>query len=326
MILKERWVKIGLLLLLSAILTLILQEWVGRDSIYSEAYAEKRLLYHGMILNNNVPAGKTWSDYGAGGINIRVFTVYLVELLHRVSGFSIAKLYRVVDSVSMFLFFPLLFYFLSRWYSSVYCLIGILFFACASILTYYLYFFHPCDRLSLLCWLVLLILLLDNRLILFAFILAITMTVKYDVILLPALYWMYNVSQDNWKQVSTVTAILFLMTCGIFLALRTLLPGGFREMNPELRWWQITSNWKDIVALNVRYPPFLGFILPLILALYKPFARDRFIWSSAVFGIGLLIPFFLASNFQEIRAEMPVMILIMPSALFTLKLVLENEE
>lgn len=315
--------KIILLFVLSAILTLILQEWVGRSTIYSEKVVDKRLLLHNIILKNQLPEGKTLKDYGATGCNIRVFTVYLCELLHQISGLSVAKMYRIIDSVCIFLFYPLLFYFLSRWFNPVYSLIGILYYACISVLTYYLFYFHPWDRMSQLFWIVLLIFLYNNRIIPFTVLLIITMTVKFDVILLPGLYLIYQISKDNWKRISIITAGLFLVTFSISLILNIFFYSESPPINLERIIWQIRVNWEDMVVLNIAYPPLLGFTLLFILTFHKFFSKDRFMWASALFGIILLIFFFSFSNFQEIRAQMPVIILMLPSALTSLRMMFE---
>lgn len=126
---RQRFVQIAFLILLCWALTTILQQWVGGITIYSESgwRPQARATLHEAILANSPPEGKTWVDMGANALNTRVFVVYLAEGLERFSPLTIHQSYRAIYSVSMFLAFLLLSVYLSRWFSPVYCLIGVLY-------------------------------------------------------------------------------------------------------------------------------------------------------------------------------------------------------
>ena len=318
LLIDKSFVKAGLLIVLSAVLTLILQGWVGLITIYSEDMKDKRILVHEMILNNQLPdEGKTWRDYGANSVNIRIITVYIAEGLHHVSKIPVLKIYFIIDTLSLFITFLLLFYFLRKWVNPASSLIGVFYYACVCIMTYFLFYFHPWDRLSMVMWLILLILLKEDHLISFGILLIITMAIKFDVILLPGLYWLIKVSKSNWKRVTFITLILFICTFGTYWLLRIIFPGGFAQDGLEVLLFQIEKNISVMLSYNLRYPPLLGFVIPILLAFYTIKSKDRFTQASAIFGVLLLLVFFLNSNFIEIRAEMPVLVLLMPAALIS---------
>ena len=193
-----------LLVLVAATLTVLLQSWVGDNTIYSPDSAGTRVEFHNAILKNEPPRGGSWRNAGLYGLNGRVFTVYLAEVVHRSTALSIGKTYFFIDSVALFSIFVLLF-FCRRWVSEPYCVIGMLFFGCVAVLTYHLHVFQPWDRLSLLSWMVLIMLIWENHLLLFVLLLPVAMTIKWDVFVLPALYWLTYVSHANWRRVIRIS-------------------------------------------------------------------------------------------------------------------------
>ena len=163
-LLAQRFARALLLVASAAVLTLVLQHWVGRATIYSEEFAGKRSALHTAILKNEPPRGG-WHHIGANGDNIRVFAVYLAESLRWSTALPVTTGYFLIDSVALFLTFVLLFFYGRRWVSEPYCVIGLLYFGCVTVLTYQLHFFHPWDRLWLLSWMVLIMLVWDHRLV-----------------------------------------------------------------------------------------------------------------------------------------------------------------
>lgn len=313
-----------LLVLLSAVITLILQGWVGDATIYSTTFATRRLQAHDVILHNRLPAGiSTWRSIGSNGVNVRIATVYLAEGIHRVTAVPLAKVYWGIDSLALFVSLLLLFKLLCRSAPTEYALIGLLYVAAVLPLTYFLHVFHPYDRVSLLCWVSLLHLLRDRRMALFAVVLALSITVKYDTLLLPVLYLLCYVSRENWRPVVLGTAALFAVSFGVYITLRILIPGGF-EARSVLE--QVRNNLADLRWMHVRYPPFLALCLPGLLALVGLPATDRFGRACAAFALLLSIPLFIATNFAEFRAEMPVLVLLLPAALAGLQRIVPRGE
>jgi hypothetical protein len=311
------------LLLLVSSLTLVLQKWVGGVTVYQPELAERRQILHEAIFHNRLPHGSSsWTEAGANDVNVRVGTVYFVEFLHRASGFNVLTIYQVLDTVALFAALLLVFGYLRQTNQPPYALIGLLYVAAILPLTYFFGYFHPWDRVSLACWAGLLMLLRNERLIAFAVLLVASIIIKYDTVLLPTLYFLAKVTRQNWPQVALRAALLFALSFGVWIGLRLLLPGGFEERHLIA---QLLSNLRDFRATWYAYPPLLGLGLSILLAFAGLRWSDRFSRASVVFGLLLLVPFFTRSNFIEMRAEMPVLLLMLPSALAALRVLCEGE-
>jgi len=315
-----------LLVAFAGVITIALQGWVGMNTIYSKRLAMKRQVLHHAIVKNRPPEGYTWSMLGANSVQIRIFTVFLVEKIHQTTKYDLNKIYMIVDTLCIFAIIIALFAYLQKWFDNLYCLVGVLYFCCILPLTYFLHYFHPWDRLSLLVWIFLLYLIREGKTLIFAIVLAISITIKFDTVLLPGLYFLYKVSRENWQKTFLSTVGLFIISFGTYYLLLRMFPGesesgfGYGQVLS-----QITKNFRYMAALNIRYPPLLGFgILGLLAVLGLP-SKDKYVLACVVFGFGLVIPWFLFSNFQEIRAEMAFLVLLLPSSLMSLQMLLEPE-
>jgi hypothetical protein len=312
-----------LLVILSSTITLTLQGWVGTATIYSPQNAARRLAAHEILLHNRLPEGRTWTSIGSNSANVRIATVYLAEGVHRVTGLPLAHVYWGIDSLALFASLLLLFGLLRGSGSTEYALIGLLYVAAVLPLTYFLHVFHPEDRASLLCWVLLLRLLRDRKMVLFSIVLALSIPVKFDTVLIPALYLLCYVSRSNWRTVAVRTAALFAISFGTYVTLRVLIPGGFE---PRSIVGQLRTNLYDLRSMHVWYPPFLSLALPGLLALAGLRATDRFGRACAAFAVLMSMPLLIATNFAEFRAEMPVLVLLLPAALAGLERVVSRQE
>jgi hypothetical protein len=284
---------------------------------YQTDFAERQQKLHNAILHNRLPAGhSSWGEIGANGTNTRVATVYLAEALHRITDLGTLKIYKMIDTVAVFVTFLLLFAYLRQSSPPVYSLVGLLYVAAIFPLTYFFVYFQPWDRVSLVCWIALLILLRLERLIAFTFLLAVSITVKYDTLLLPGLYLLANITWSNWRRIALRSGLMFAVSFGIWIGMRVFLPGGFEERHIVA---QLLRNLSDIHSTLFSYPPLLAFLIPMILAFGAVRWADRFSRASVWFGMLLFAPLIFATNFIEIRAEMPILILLLPSALVALR-------
>ncbi len=318
--------RASLLVVLCAVLTITLQ-LVGKETIYHERHEAKRNFLHDAIYTNKLPEGKTWDDYGARGVNTRVGSIYAVALLHRWTGVSVGTWYVWLDSTFLFLSFLALFLYLRKWVPYGYCLIGILFVGNVFILTYFHHHFHPWDRISLFQWIVLLYLIRSKSDVLFFLVMMASIPFKFDVIILPVLYLIYNFFTQQAKKAVIVKGMLFLVSgIAFYELLKYSLIGsvpdtvGVLAINPWLNaLTQVTKNLRHMVSLNIAYPPMLMFALPLILSLFNWDKKDAFIRTSLVFALGMLCIHFSLANFREVRAETMILVLILPSALISLR-------
>jgi len=318
--------RAALLMIVAAMLTVTLQQWTGSLSIYSDALAEKRLTLHSAILDNLRPP-EGWHEFGANRTNVRIFSVYLAEGFHRATGVSILMTYKLIETTALFGVFLALFAYVRAWTPPSLALVGLLYFAVVTTLTYHFQFFHPWDRPSLLCWIIGAMFIRDNRFVPLMFLLPIAVTVKWDIIALPSLYWLTHVSRDAFKVVTLRTLALGGIAIVTLLVLAKTFPGGADRLAEESLWhitrWQVSDNWQQFLDLHIGYPPLLAFGLPLVFASYGFRLVGRFLRASCLFGVALFIPLVLNSYFVETRAQMMILVLLLPTALVGLSQVLE---
>lgn len=300
-----------MVVLVAGVATLILQGYVGDKTIYAPELAARRDSIHSFILHNQLPPGRTWEDYGANGSQARVLTVYTAEAVHRSVGVPVQKVYFWLDTLALFISLILLYGFLRSWGSPERALTGVLIAILVLPLTYALHFFHPWDRLSLLIWIGLLSLLRAERLVAFGALLVVGMLVKYDLIFLPGLYFLIHLGSNN-RRVLLTTAALFLVSIGTYLGIVFAFGSGTGERSIGI---QVAHNLAQMKEMSIWYPPLLGFAIPGGLALLGWSRGDRFARASAGFALLFCIPLFLLTNFAEIRAQMPVVVLLLPLAL-----------
>lgn len=315
-----------LLIVLCGVLTLTMQSAVGGLSIYSESVEARRLQLHDAILNNQLPDGfESWSSLGANGTNIRIAAVYSAEAMKQVFGISVIHSYWFIDTISLFLALFLLYFFLSNWLPRHYAVLGVVYVGSILPLTYLFTLFHPWDRLSLLSWVVLLMLVRSRRILSLGVALALSVTIKYDVVLLPGLYWMVHVSRARFTRTSLETIALFAVSFGAYFGLRAMLPGGFEGASMSAL---VVENLQRLVRLAayfppIAYPPFLVFLLPVLLIIFRFPKDDRFLRAAIVYACVLICYFFIASHFEEVRAQMSLLLMILPAALLSLQALLE---
>jgi hypothetical protein len=324
--LRYNLLKTLLFVAFAGVITISLQGWVGVNTIYSKKLAAKRQVLHQSILENKPPEGYTWKMLGAtNSLKIRVFTVFFVEKIHQLTKYEPNTIYMILDTFCIFATILALFAYLKKWLENIYCLVGVMYYCCILPLTYFLHYFHPWDRLSLLIWIFLLYLLREEKMLIFIIVLLFSITVKFDTILLPGLYFLYKASRENWQKTILTTAGLFIMTFSAYYLLNKMFPGnaesglGYGEV-----FYQVKKNFLDMIALNLRYPPLLGFVIPGVLAFMGLQSKEKYVSACVVFGFILIIPWFLFSNFREIRAEMVFLVLLLPSSLISLKILLNT--
>jgi hypothetical protein len=319
---RARAIRMLFLFGLAATLTLTLQEWIGERTIYSAEMMEAREVAHAAIYTNHLPPGvRTWDSIGMNGVNIRIGVVALAELLHRVSGARVGHVYHVIDSVALFTSFVLLFLFLRRRAPDAQALVGVLFYAALMPLTYFLYRYHPWDRVSFLLWLVLVMLLERRRLVAFGVVLAAAVFVKYDVVVLPGLYFLMEVNRQSWRRVTIQTIGLFAVGFAVYLALLQVFPGGSEDRQ---LLHQMRLNLTVFREMHLRYPPLLMFGFIGTLALYGLRFTDRFGRACAAMAVLVSIPLFVMTNFVEVRAETMMLLLLLPAALAGMSRLLED--
>jgi hypothetical protein len=326
---QHTWLRRLLPLVWVGTLAIAMQNWIGGQTIYAPAVESRVTAAHEAILHNQPAGGVSWDSLGMNGVNTRLGVVYLAEALHRTAGESIPQAYHTIDTVALAAGMLLLLLYLRRQVGEPLALAGALFVATLLPLTYQLFYFHPWDRVSFVLWIALLWLLAEERLVLFALLLPVAVFVKYDVILLPLLYGLHVMMRDQrapWRvPVRTVAVVagLLLVSFGTHYALQAWRPGG---AVPHSAWDMLRRNADNAVNMGIAWPPLLAFPVPVLLAALGFRAARPWAQACALFGVFLLAVFALQSNFAEVRAQVPVLLLLMPAALQALGAILVPSE
>lgn len=312
--------RVALIALLAAIV-IAMQWWVGDLTIYAPDLVTTRAAIHRAILDNEAPGGRLWSDLGGAGLNIRVGVVYLAEGVRRATDFPIGQIYKLLDTV--FLFAALLAFaaYLRQWLPAPYVLIGLLYLATMLPLTYMLHAFQPWDRLQLLLWILLLYLTLHRRLVWLGVTLAASMAVKFDVILFPLLYAMAHAERGQYRRVASESAMLAAITVASYVALKVWLPAPLEPARFSLdgAYHQVGVNLAALAALKFRHPTLLVLGLPMIVALLDLRLHARFVRACVTFALGMSAVWFAFTNYAEVRAQVGVLVLLLPAALLSLQ-------
>ena len=322
---ENRTVRLLLLMWILGSLTVVLQAYVGHSTIYSTELQDRREELHRAILLNDAPGGGRWDAAGAKSMHLRIGAVYLAEAIHELTHLELGTVYLLIDTVFLFAAVLALFFYLRKWLPDTYCVIGVLYFCSVLPLTYFLHYFHPYDRIQLAIWILLLYLTRERRTILLGASLAISVAIKFDTLVLPIFYFLAYARPENWRRVGVETVGLFVIAFSVYMALVSAFPAPLDQarLNIAMMAYIVKQNIADMLAKNIAFPPLLGYAAPLVLSLVHLATRDRFLRASVWFACTLAIVFFVFSLYQEIRAQLVILVLIMPAALLTVRSILE---
>lgn len=316
-----------LLVWLLATITVGMQAWIGGETVYASQLEGRREALHFGILANEAPGGKGWGAIGALSIQKRIGVVYLAEAVRQVTHLPVAKVYQLLDTVFLFAALLGLFFYLRHWVAPVHALIGVLYFSAVLPLTYFFQLFHPWDRIQLAIWIGLLYLVAERRFGWLALGLVLSMLVKFDTILLPGLYFLVHCTLPRWRRTLAETAVLGALAAGTYFALGLLFPSPLdtRGFDPGAAQDMLARNVRVMLDMNVRYPPFLVHALPALLSFFALRSGDRFVRASVLFACGLSAVYFSFSLYEEVRAHMVVLVLLLPPALISLSRLLRED-
>ena len=88
---------------------------------------------------------------------------------------------------------------------------------------------------------------------------------------------------------------------------------------------EIAKNIGAIVRMNVTSPPLLAHFIPAVLAIVGWSRADQVARAGVLFGLCVLVPiWFVGSNFHEVRAQLPLTILLLPAAMLGLQRLVHN--
>ncbi len=303
-------------MVVSLSMTLIGQKWVAGSSLYAPELWESREALHNAILHNQLPdSASTWVSKGANGLNVRLLTVWAAEGLHRLTGMRVQRAYLWIESTALLACGLLLYAFLESYAGWQFALGGLLYWGTVLPLTYFHHHFHPWDKPSIALWLLALICTWYRRWWALAAVLFIGVLTKYDIVVFPALVFLAFRKTDPWKDVVVRTALLFGLTISTFLVLRWLVPGGFE---PRSEMAQVMTNLGMLRETTITYPPLLALGPPALLAVLGYQRADNFARACVQLALIIAVILFLQTNFVEFRAEVPILLLLLPAAWFGL--------
>jgi hypothetical protein len=273
---------------------------------------------HGRIIHNQAPEGG-WSALGANGINIRVAIPYLVEFIHQVTGMRVLRLYKGIDLIGLWLGIVIFFSFLRKGFTGWESALACLYFAAILPLTFVFHAHQPYDRASFVAWLLGIWSARSRRFWAFSAASVAAVLIKYDAIVLPALYFLGNATPQNWRKYLGQSCAIGTILLAIVIALIVLIPGGIEPRHYEA---QISRNLEMIIGSGIFYAPTLAFGLPIALAILGYTMSDRFERASAWFAGLIAVILFVTTNFEEVRAEQMLFPLLAPAALLGLRRIL----
>jgi len=110
--------------------------------------------------------------------------------------------------------------------------------------------------------------------------------------------------------------VMFVVGFILLIILTKLRPNGFSSDF-------LTASYKTIINGNLlyikqygfSYPPFLVFVFPLLGGLLGLKKMELFSKACFIIGVLALPSYFVSSWFHETRAEMPILLLLLPGAL-----------
>ncbi len=300
------------------IVSIVEVNFVGDATIYSLNAANMREELHESIIHTRAPEAG-WSALGAYGINIRVAIPYLVEFIHQVTGIRVLRLYKGVDLIGLWLGMIIFFLFLRNAFTAWESALACLYFAAILPLTFAFHSYHPYDRASFVAWLLAVWSARSGRFWEFSAASVGAVLIKYDAIVLPALYFLGNSTPRNWRKCLAQTCAIGTILLAIVIALIVLIPGGIEPRRYEVR---ISRNLEMLIGSGIFYAPTLAFGLPIALAILGYPMSDRFVRASVWLAGLITVILFVVTNFEEVRAEQMLFPLLAPAALLGLRRIL----
>jgi len=308
-----------LIALVAAIITVVR---VSDLSVYSVDNTHKRGELHRAILQNHPPGDGSWNASGANNLNVRVAVVWIAEHLSKMTGKSTEFIYRAIDLTALFVGLLTIQGLLKHLYSPVEAIFGLLLFCLLLPLTALDHYFHPWDRPMLFLWAAMILALMNKRVVLFAILYTISVIMKFDSIFAVGLILFLNARTDNWRRATETTLIVAAIGVMPLAALLILYPDG---QEPIDVFQQVSRNISVAAELGFGYPPLLthGLLLALGIAGWKSATiLVRRLW---MFGLILLIPHLLVTNFLEVRAQIGTMLCMLPLALLGMLSISESD-
>jgi len=287
--------------------------WVGGATLYAPAMQQRRDTLHRAVLSGELPAGVgSWSEIGANSAALRLAVPWLAERMASMTGLRLATTYQLIEWGSIAFAIAMLFLLLRRYFPTERALIGCLYLGSVLPLSYFAHYFHPWDKPALALWLAASVLLLADAVVPAGVVICLAVLVKFDAVVLPALYMFLYAGRMKASRLAARSAYLWLAAIVPFVMLLWLRPGA---AEPRHVIGQLVANARAFRETWYVYPPMIGLLLPVILGALGLKRASRAERAMYVFGLAVLAILAATTNFMEVRAQLPALTLLLPSAL-----------
>lgn len=261
------------------------------------AFVEKRQELHQQVLANEAPAP----------IQYRAMAYYAAEGFQRL-GISFESSYLLFRGISLFLAAWMFHVFLSRYFPSGYCLIGVIWLLGCMPMTYINYYMQESDAINLFFYIVAFILIRSRKDRYLVPLLAVAMINRETPVLIPLLWLLYRWDELPIIQLILRFAGLVITAFAVYSGLRII----FGHHQSYSDFFYLTFN---LASFNTYLYFFLFFGPFLLLSFKNTTVKPKFIRRSLLF-----VPFFVIFHmtipiFQEARLLLPLFPIIIPAGL-----------
>jgi hypothetical protein len=309
---STRFRELFVVVLISAVSAVATTSIIGDLTVYAPENDEKRRQMHAAMLENVPPEGKTWDDVGANNLNVRVAIVLLADGISNLTGQHVDFVYRAIDLSCLFAALLLIYHLLKTRFVPFIAFGGLLLTCTLLPLTMLDHYFHPWDRPMLLLWAAMIWATTQNRLFVFGLLYALAVAIKLDALMAVGMVWFARVKLDDWLRPTLETTALALVGATVLFVLLTLFPGGQEHIDIAR---QLGRNFEVAQSYGIAYPPLL---VHGLLGIFGALG-----WSSAqpllkrfwLFGLVMLLPHLLLTNFVEVRAQVGTLLCMLPLAM-----------
>ncbi len=319
---QGRMLRTAALLILTLCVTLILQQYVGLASVYRSDLEARQTEVLERLINNDPPASGKWGDLGLSSANIRIASLWIIVAIKKLTGVGTQAAMRLLDTVCLWIFLSVLVPYLRFWFRRSTALLGLAYVVAVAPLSYFLFYFHPWDRLAALCWILSYWLVRRGDWRVLGVILPFLVMVKYDIALVAGLYWLVWIGRTSPVSVTVRSAVLALSGFGTYILLLSMYPSSDTFASRSAMFLvNIRAPFEDPMS----YQPALAY-LPLVVPIWLGLGRaDQFVRASAAFAACFMLLALVTVNFIEMRAQMPILLALLPCALLGVERILNND-
>jgi hypothetical protein len=310
------------LCVLAGSITIELQGWIGSSTTYSQKAEEQRGDLHARILQRHIPPGGTIGDFSFQNATMDDVMGLVAESARQATGWEVTRVYKWIDNISLFIALLLLYALLGAYVPPSYRALGVLYLASILPLTYQSGVLHPWDRPSTMTWLFVLLALERMYLLAFTWLLAAGL-VGHDSSLVHRLRLVRTDSSVRLTRIMIEAAVMIAFAMLAYMLLESLVPT--RRDGPGMMV-QLDRNFDQLRHFGAAYPPIFMFVIPACFAAIGWRGSDRRARAGVVLSLLGIVMLFFVSDVSDVRGKIPLLVLLLPCALYGARLLLDGEE